>query len=167
MAGPAFIPLPARRININTARRAHLNALRGRDPAPATTVRATGVPGVLCRGPRSPATTSKPTRSSSRPGKRRLGPGHASSIGQGGAGAQRDTSRDGEWAQPNPRERRWTSGASEPPFARVLLFQRTGQARGRRRRRGPGALSGPRALLSPGGAPHPLGTKEGAEWEVG
>lgn len=41
MAAPAFIPLPARRININTARQAHLNGRSGPDPAPAKKVKGT------------------------------------------------------------------------------------------------------------------------------
>lgn len=41
MAVPAFIPLPARRININTAGQAHLNGRSSRDPEPAKKVKGT------------------------------------------------------------------------------------------------------------------------------
>lgn len=39
MAASAFIPFPARRININTAPQAHLNGRCGPDPAPALEVK--------------------------------------------------------------------------------------------------------------------------------
>lgn len=50
MAAPAFIPLPARRININTARQAHLNGRSGPDPASAKPVKGTNTSWEPCKG---------------------------------------------------------------------------------------------------------------------
>lgn len=46
MAASAFIPFPARSININTAPQAHLNGRCGPDPAPALEVKGSNRSGA-------------------------------------------------------------------------------------------------------------------------
>lgn len=61
MAASAFIPFPARRININTAPQAHLNGRCGPDPAPALEVKGSNQSRSYCVYPTCEGPTPQKT----------------------------------------------------------------------------------------------------------
>ena len=174
MAAPAFIPLPARRSNINTARQAHLNGRSGPDPASAKPVKGTNTSWEPCKGrarshalpplthSRLPAGVARFTDEET---ETRAGSGTQCKArlplrpGWSHKGAPPGLGRGAQESSPSrtSREQHSPGGAAPAPGPPFPSAGRAGDAVTRTPARS--AARVPKGL---GGAPHPLGTKEGA-----